>query len=113
MMANLSARLFLLQRVSAIVLAVAVVIHLAGILIAVRSDLTAAAVLARTRGNGLFLAYYSVFVMATAVHAPIGLRTVVREWSQWRGRSLDFAMAVLGGVILVLGLRAAFAVYSA
>ena len=113
MMANLSARLFLAQRVSAVVLAVAVAVHLVGILVAVRTELTAADVLARTRGNGLFLAYYSVFVIAAAVHAPIGLRNVVREWSPWRGRSLDLAMAGLAGIILLLGLRAAIAVYAA
>lgn len=108
---SVSSTVFLAQRLSAAVLALAVVVHLVGILIAVRHELTAADVLARTRGNTLFFAYYSVFVAATAVHAPIGLRNVIGEWSRWRGRTLDGAMLALAAIILVLGLRAAYAVY--
>jgi len=108
-----NAKLFVVQRLTAFVLAFAVVIHLATILYAVRGGLTAAEVLGRTRGNGLFLALYVVFVIAVAVHAPIGLRNVLREWTAWRGRSLDIALAVFSLALLALGLRAAFAVYVA
>jgi fumarate reductase subunit C len=108
-----SAKLFLAQRLSAFVLAFAVAIHLATILYAVRGGLTAAEVLGRTRGNGIFLAIYVVFVIAVAVHAPIGLCNVLREWTAWRGRSLDVALALFALLLLALGLRAAFAVYAA
>jgi fumarate reductase subunit C len=50
-------------------------------------------------------------VLAVAVHAPIGLRNVMREWTSWRGRSLDIVLAAFALLLLVLGLRAAFAVY--
>lgn len=109
----MSAKLFLAQRLSAFVLAFAVAIHLATIIYAVRSGLTAAEVLGRTRGNGPFLALYVVFVAAVAVHAPIGLRNVLREWTAWRGRSLDIALALFALLLLALGLRAAYAVYAA
>jgi fumarate reductase subunit C len=109
---NTSAVLFLAQRLSAAVLAFAVTIHLATILYAVRGGLNAAEVLGRTRGNGLFLALYVVFVIAVAVHAPIGLRNVLREWTVWRGRSLDVALALFALLLLALGLRAAVAVYA-
>jgi fumarate reductase subunit C len=108
----MSAKLFIAQRLSAFVLAFAVAIHLATILYAVRGGLTAAEVLGRTRGNGPFLALYVVFVIAIAVHAPIGLRNVLREWTAWRGRSLDVALALFALLLLALGLRAAFAVYA-
>ena len=107
----MTAMLFLLQRASAAVLAVAVTVHLATILYAVRGGLTAGEVLARTRGNGWFLAFYALFVLAVAVHAPIGLRNVLREWTPWRGRSLDLALAAFALILLALGLRAALAVY--
>ena len=107
----MTATLFLAQRVSAAVLAVAVTVHLATILYAVRGGLTAAEVLGRTRGNGWFLALYIVFVLAIAIHAPIGLRNVVREWTPWRGRNLDIALAIVAVLLLALGLRAALAVY--
>jgi fumarate reductase subunit C len=105
--------LFLLQRLSAAVLALAVAVHLATILYAVRGGLTAGEILARTHGNLAFFAFYSVFVAAVAFHAPIGLRTVIREWTPWRGGSLDVALAVLAVMLMVLGFRAVFAVYVA
>jgi fumarate reductase subunit C len=107
----MTAILFLAQRASAAVLAVVVTVHLATVVYAVRGGLTAADVLARTRGNGWFLAFYIVFVLAVAVHAPVGLRSVAREWTPWRGRSLDVALAIFTLLLIVLGIRAALAVY--
>jgi len=107
----MTAALFLVQRVSAMVLAFAVSVHLLTILYAVRGGLTAGEILARTRDNGWFLAFYMVFVIAVAIHAPIGLRNILREWTAWRGRSLDVVLAVFALFLLGLGLRAAFAVY--
>ena len=107
----MTAILFIAQRLSAAVLAFAVAVHLATILYASRGGLTAGQVLARTRDNYWFLAFYIAFVAALAIHAPIGLRNVLREWTPWRGRSLDVALAVFALLLLGLGLRAAFAVY--
>ncbi len=107
----MTAWMFLLQRASAAVLAFAVSVHLATILYAVRGGLTAGEVLARTRGNGWFLAFYLLFVVAVTLHAPIGLRNILREWTPWRGRSLDVALALFALVLLGFGTRAAFAVY--
>jgi len=109
----MSAILFLAQRASAAVLALAVTVHLATIIYATRGGLTAAEVLGRTRGNGAFLALYIVFVIAVTIHAPIGLRNVLREWTTWRGRSLDIVLAAFAALLLTLGLRAAFALYLA
>jgi fumarate reductase subunit C len=106
-----SAVLFVAQRASAAVLAFAVTAHLATILYAVRGGLTAAEVLGRTHGNRWFLALYVVFVVAVAVHAPIGLRNVLREWTPWHDRSLDIALAAFALALLGLGLRAALAVF--
>lgn len=103
--------LYLAQRGSAAVLAFAVAGHLATMIYAVRGGLGAGEILARTTGNGWFLAFYGMFVVAAAVHAPIGLRSVLREWAGWRSRSLDLAMLAFAAAIVVLGLRAAYAVY--
>jgi fumarate reductase subunit C len=108
-----SAFLFLAQRMTAIVLAAAVATHLGTILYATRGGLTAAEILARTHGNLWFLVFYGTFVVAVAIHAPIGLRNVFREWTAWRGRSLDLALALFSLLLLALGLRAVFAVYIA
>jgi fumarate reductase subunit C len=106
-----SALLFLAQRATAVVLAIAVAVHLGTILYAVRGGLTAADMLARTHGNFWFLIFYGVFVVAVAIHAPIGLRNVLREWTHWRGRSLDLALALFAALLLVLGGRAVIAVF--
>jgi fumarate reductase subunit C len=95
--------LFLVQRLSAAVLATAVAVHLGTILYAIRGGLTAGEILARTHGNLGFFAF----------HAPIGLRNVIREWTPWRGGSLDMALAIFAVMLLVLGFRAVFAVYAA
>jgi fumarate reductase subunit C len=108
-----SAALFVAQRLSAAVLAVAVAVHLATILYAVRGGLTAGEILGRTHGNGWFLAFYVLFVVAVAVHAPIGLRNVMREWTRWRGATLDLAMAGFAALLLALGLRAVIALFVA
>jgi fumarate reductase subunit C len=109
----MSARLFALQRLSAFVLAFAVAIHLAIILYAVQGGLTAGEILGRTHGSYVFLAFYLVFVTAVAIHAPIGLRVVLREWTSWHVRSLDVALLLFALLLLVLGFRAAFAVFAA
>ena len=107
----MTAVLFIAQRVSAMLLAFLVTVHLATIVYAVRGGLTAGEVLARTRGNHWFFAFYLLFVLAVAAHAPIGLRNVIREWTPWQGRSLDVALALFAVLLLLMGFRAAAAVY--
>jgi fumarate reductase subunit C len=107
----MTAILFVVQRVSAGVLALAVTVHLATILYAVRAGLDAEEVLGRTRENIWFLTFYLIFVLAVAIHAPIGLRNILREWTRWHGRSLDVALALFAVILLLLGVRAALAVY--
>ena len=103
--------LYLAQRLSACILAFAVAIHLVTIIYAVRGGLSADTILARTHGSAAFLAFYATFVVAAAIHAPIGLRSILREWTLWRGRSLDASAVLFGCLLLALGLRAAWAVY--
>lgn len=102
--------LFALQRLTAKLLAPLVVVHLVLILYAVHGGLSAAEILDRTQGSVAWGAFYGLFVLAVAVHAPIGVRNVVREWTRWRGRSLDVASVGVAIVLLALGLRAVAAV---
>ena len=111
MSAKAQAYLWLAQRASAAVLAFCVAVHLATLVYAVRGGLSAAEILGRTRGNGAWLAFYCVFVLAVSIHAPIGLRAVLAEWTAWRGRSRDAVLLLFALALLVLGLRAALAVF--
>jgi fumarate reductase subunit C len=106
------ARRWYWQRVSAMVLAACVVLHLAGMVWAVRGGLSAAEILARTQGNALFAVFYALFVLACAVHVPIGLISIAREWWRWSpGAATWFARAVTAALV-VLGLRAVWGVYA-
>jgi succinate dehydrogenase subunit C len=104
--------LWVAQRASAAVLGIAVLVHLATMSYAVRGGLSAAEILARTRGSIGWLLFYGVFVLAVAVHAPIGLRAIAREWAGWRGTGLDVAVAAIAVVLLALGWRAVWAVFA-
>jgi len=107
------ALLWTAQRVSAVVLAGCVAVHLVTIVYAVRGGLTAAEILARTRGSTGWLAFYCLFAVAVAVHGPIGLRAVLREWAGWAGRSRDAVLVLLALFLAWAGVRAALSVFAA
>ena len=106
------AMLWIAQRASAAVLAVCVVVHLATIIYAVQGGLTAAEILARTRGSVPWLVFYSIFVLAVSIHAPIGLRAIFIEWLRWRARSRDVVLLFFAASIAWMGLRAVLAVFA-
>ena len=104
------ARRWYWQRISAMVLALCVLVHLGGMIYAVRGGLSAAEILGRTQGNWAFGVFYAVFVIACAVHVPVGVANIAREWwglSERAARALSLALALL---LLVAGLRAVYAV---
>ena len=104
------ARRWYWQRISAMVLALCVGVHLAGMVYAVHGGLSAAEILGRTQGNWAFGAFYAVFVIACAVHVPVGVANIAREWwglGERAARALSLALALL---LAVAGLRAVFAV---
>ncbi len=106
MNAPLETRLWLAHRLSGLVLAVLVTVHIVTIIVAVQGGLSAAEILGRTRGSLVWGGFYGLFVLAAALHAAIGVRSFVREMTPWRARSLDWAALVVGILLLSLGLRA-------
>ena len=98
--------LWIVQRASAAVLALCVLAHLATILVAMRGGLTAPEILGRTRGSDALFAFYTLFALAACVHAPIGLRTVLREWVRLEGRHVDIALALVALGAFALSMRA-------
>jgi fumarate reductase subunit C len=109
---RIQAVLWIAQRATAAILALCVVVHLATIIYAVQGGLSAAEILGRTRGNVAWLAFYSLFVLAVSVHAPIGLRSVCIEWLRWRGRSRDVVLLLFAASLAWMGMRAVLAVFS-
>jgi fumarate reductase subunit C len=107
------ARRWYWQRISAMVLALCVLVHLAVMIYAVRGGLSAEALLGRTRGNWGFAAFYSVFVIACAVHVPVGLASIAQEWWGMRERLALWLARAFGVFLLASGLRAVYAVVAA
>ncbi len=99
------------QRISAMVLALCVAVHLLTMIYAVRSGLSATEILGRTQGSAGWFAFYTLFVVAVSVHAPIGLRTILGETCNWRGRGLDVLTGAVGLTLAMWGMRAVFGVF--
>jgi fumarate reductase subunit C len=85
-------------------------VHLAVIIYAVRGGLSGGEILARTRGNWAFGAFYATFVVACAVHVPLGLARMAEEWLRWRPAVALNASRLLALLLLAMGLRAVYAV---
>ena len=102
--------LYAAQRVTAMILAPLVLIHLGLILYAIADGLTADEILSRTRGNMGWAAFYILFVLSAAVHAPLGLRNILREWLKLKGAMVDTILVLFAVLLAGLGLRAVLAV---
>lgn len=113
----MSFRLYVLQRASAMILAPLVLVHLVVIFYATAKGVSAAAILARTKGSIGWGAFYSLFVLAAALHGAIGVRNVFGEWGPAHlKRDARLLALVLWGVglsLALLGIRAVYAVVMA
>ncbi len=106
----MNVRLYVWQRATAALMVPLVLLHVAVIFYATRKGMTAADILARTRGSAVWASVYGIFVAAAAVHAAIGVRNVLTEWSPLRDRSAGIFATAFGASLLILGLRAVAAV---
>jgi fumarate reductase subunit C len=106
----MNARLYVWQRLTAAIMLPLALAHLAVIFYATRNGLSAAEILGRTRGSFAWAAFYGLFVAAVAVHVPIGLRTVLIEWTPLRALHCNIAAVAFGMLLAVSGLRAVAAV---
>jgi fumarate reductase subunit C len=98
--------LYIWQRATAAIMAPMILLHVAVIFYATRHGITAADILARTRGSMGWGAFYALFVVAASIHAAIGIRNIVAEWSPLDDRAAGIAAFLFGLVLLGLGLRA-------
>jgi fumarate reductase subunit C len=106
----MNVRLYIWQRVTAALMAPLVLGHIAIILYATRHGFSAADILARTRGNLAWAAYYGIFVAAASIHAGIGIRNILTEWSPLTERHAGRFALIFGLLLAALGARAVAAV---
>ena len=103
-------RLYMAQRISALMMVPLVAGHIAVMVYAVQGGLSAGEILGRTQGSLFWFAFYGLFVLAVSVHGAIGLRAILREWAGLRGAVLDGVAWGVAAVLLLLGSRAVWAV---
>ncbi len=106
----MNVRLYICQRATAVLLLPLLLVHLAVIFYASRKGLSAADILARTRGSMAWALYYGVFVAAICVHASIGVRTILAEWTPIPAGAVNPAAILFGLLLALLGFRAVAAV---
>jgi fumarate reductase subunit C len=105
----MNVRLYVWQRATAALMAPLVLIHIAVIFYATRQQMTAADILSRTHGSAAWAAYYAVFVAAVSIHASIGVRNVLSEWTPLAERHAGQLAIILGIVLALLGAHAILA----
>ncbi|MBW4710029.1 succinate dehydrogenase [Roseobacter sp. YSTF-M11] len=106
----LDLRLYMLQRISALVMAPLTLGHIAVMIYAVQGGLSAEEILGRTQGSAFWFLFYGSFVLAVSVHAAIGLRVIVHETFGLRGVRLTSVTWGIGLLLLSLGAQALVAV---
>jgi fumarate reductase subunit C len=102
----MNARLYVWQRATAALMAPLVLIHIAVIFYATRQGLTAADILARTHHSLVWAAFYGLFVAAVSIHAAIGVRNVLSEWSPLDERNAGRLAVALSLLLAALGCHA-------
>ena len=106
----LTGTLYMLQRLTALLMAPLVIGHLVVMIYAVQGGLSVAEILGRTQGSLAWFAFYGLFVVAVSIHAAIGLRAVSHELLGLRGAALNVLTWGLSLVLFMLGARALWAV---
>lgn len=106
----LNLRLYMAQRLSAMIMAPLVLGHIAVMVYAIQGGLSTAEILGRTQGSILWFLFYGSFVAAVSVHAAIGLRVILHETTGLRGAGLKAFTYGTGIVLLIMGARALLAV---
>ena len=106
----MNVRLYVWQRGTAALMVPLVAVHLAVIFYATRQGLSAADILSRTRGSVAWGAYYGLFVAAVSIHAAIGVRNVLAEWTPLSERRAGRLAIAFGLLLAALGFRAVAAV---
>lgn len=106
----LGLRLYVAQRLSAMVMIPLTLGHIAVMVYAIQGGLSAAEILGRTKGSIVWFLFYGLFVLAVSLHASIGLRVIVHETLGLKGRGLEIFMWLTAILLLAMGLRALLAV---
>ena len=99
----LDIRLYMAQRLSALIMVPLVIGHIAVMIYAVQGGLTVNEILGRTQGSFAWFLFYGSFVVAVSVHGAIGLRVITFEWLGLKGHPLTILSWMVFAGLLGLG----------
>jgi fumarate reductase subunit C len=103
--------LWLAQRVSALVLAFCIVVHITTMIIAMQGGVSTAEIAGRVGGSFIWLGFYSVFIAAVSIHAPVGLRAVLLEVTTLSENRVGLLTMLFGLFVCTLGLRTVYGLF--
>lgn len=103
-------RLYLAQRLSALIMAPLTLAHIGLMIYAVQGGLSAAEILGRTQDSLAWFLFYGLFVFAVSIHAAIGLRSILREMTSLSAVVINGLSWGICIALLATGGRAVFAV---
>ena len=106
----LDIRLYMLQRITALIMAPLTLGHIAVMIYAVQGGISAAEILSRTQGSVFWFLFYGCFVVAVSIHGAIGIRVVVHETFGVTGKALSWFTWLVAAGLMALGLYAVMAV---
>lgn len=106
----LDLKLYMLQRITALIMVPLVLGHIAVMIHAAQGGLSAAEILGRTQGSAFWFLFYGTFVIAVSIHGAIGLRVILFEWLGIRAIKLELISWGICLGLIFLGGRAVLAV---
>ena len=106
----IDARIYIWQRLSAMIMIPLVLGHLAVMMYAIEGGLSVGEILGRTQGSLVWLIFYGSFVLAVSVHAGLGLGIISAEWFRLTPKIASLLGMAVGLILLVMGSHAIWAV---
>jgi len=106
----LDLRLYIAQRLTALIMVPLTLGHIAVMIYAIQGGLSAGEILSRTQGSLGWAMFYGTFVAAVSLHAAIGLRVIVHETFGLKGVGLSVFTSATCVLLLYTGARAVIAV---
>ncbi len=103
-------KIYIWQRLSALVMVPLVIGHLAVMIYAINGGLSVAEILGRTQDSIAWLLFYGSFVLAVSVHASLGLAVISAEWFGLTPKIASYLSLIIGLVLLAMGSHAIWAV---
>lgn len=106
----LDIRLYMAQRITALIMAPLTIGHIAVMIYAIQGGLSTGEILGRTQGSIFWFLFYGSFVVAVSIHAAIGLRVIVHEMTGLKDIPLRVFTWGVGLLLLFMGMQAVMAV---